>query len=72
MTRRRWLAVALGLLLAVAAAWALATWPRAGAPRKGEARREEPHADIDEASRERLREVLREEDAREGREEGEP
>lgn len=76
MTRRRWLAGLLALVLAAAAAWALATWTRPPGPegRSGAGERgeppagEDPHADIDEASRERLREVLREEDAREARE----
>lgn len=57
----RWLALAVGLLLAAGAALALLTWTPSREP-AGEAPVEAPHGEIDEASRERLLEVLREED----------
>ena len=61
----RWLALAVGLLLAAGAALALLTWtPSREPPGEApvEAPHDEPHGEIDEASRERLLEVLREED----------
>lgn len=62
---RRWLVVVLGLAMAAAAAWAVVTWgPMGKGVRRGLAASEEPagpHDDIDEASRRRMLEVLREE-----------
>lgn len=65
---RRWLVLALGLALAAVAGHALLTLQRESGSRggAGEARRvpsPAPHDEIDEASRQRLLEILREEEA---------
>ena len=59
---KRWLIVSVGLGLALAAGWVLLT-STAGTGRRGIQTKTEPaHGDIRDASKERLREILREAD----------
>ncbi len=67
---KRWIALSLGLAIAAAAAYALLSDSRPSSPPALSTGRQEPaaHAPIDEASRRRLEELLRQADLEEARE----